>query len=79
MQRVLQQCCKTSPVIHVMEGKDDALHKQLMGTTTSSLHEKCFGIFGKETSRDKNVVYGSWRSEQIFKARLRALPLALQI
>ena len=37
-------------------GKDDALHKQLMGTTTSSLHEKCFCIFGKETSRDKNVV-----------------------
>ena len=52
VQRVLQQCCKTSPVIQVLEEKDDALHKQLM-RTTSSLDEQCYGIFGKETSRDK--------------------------
>ena len=52
MQRVLQQCCKTSPAIQALEEKDDALHKQLM-RTTSSLDEQCYGISGKETSRDK--------------------------
>ena len=45
----------TNPVIQLLEGKDDALHEQLMRTTSSSLDEYYYCILGQDLQTKRSV------------------------